>query len=126
MIGLDSTFIIDLIKGDKGAIRRAEEIGNEPFLVSSIAAFESLLGLLNTNTSRKPFDDFLDSSEIIDVNRSVSDKATQLQSQLFKKGRPLAVPDLLIVASYLQNGCNHILTRDNRFDQIPGLVVERY
>ncbi|HLC84987.1 MAG TPA: type II toxin-antitoxin system VapC family toxin [Candidatus Nanoarchaeia archaeon] len=126
MIGLDSTFIIDLINGHAGARRRAQEIGDEPILVSSVAAFEIMLGIFQRNTPREPFDEFLDNSDVIDVDRSVANKAAQLQSQLFKKGRPISIADLLIVASYLQNGCNRVLTRDARFDQIPGIVVERY
>ena len=58
MIGIDTTFIIDFLRGDTAAISKAAEIKAQNLVTTQINVYEVLVGLYLSGASGKSFTQF--------------------------------------------------------------------
>ena len=122
----DTTFLIDLFKGDEGAVNLADKINGFEVITTPINIFEFMMGAYLSNESEihKKFLQPFISTEIRNLE---AEKAAEIQATLFKKGIPIDKEDCLVASSALLEGCSRIITRNKRhFDKIPGIKVISY
>lgn len=102
---VDTRFLIDLLMGDEGAIRKAREIDEARWAATtSINVFELIYGLFGTM--------YLNSEIRLPA-------AERLLSRLDVDGMVAVIAKV--------NGCESNITRNpDRYDKIPDLKTERY
>ena len=128
MVSLDSSFLIDLLAGERRAIEKARELDRtgEPRRIAAPAAAEVLIGGYRlggayfTRTRQ-----LVDSLPHLPFDRAACHEAGRLGSILTERGTLVGAADLFIAAITLRHG-ERLLTRDQGFARIPGLAVESY
>ncbi len=125
---LDSTFLIDLLKGDATATAKMREIETlgEPVSMAAPCLTELLLGAhFKGGALLRDTLDLVARVEVLESSEAVAAEAGRLGAELLRQGLGLATTDLLIAATARLHG--HVLvTRDTDFQRIPGLAVEGY
>ena len=130
---LDTTFIIDLLRGNKNAIEKAMDLELEDKVITTeICVFELYYGIFHQKSKKtkgyiKKLNKFLDKLEIFPLDRKSSIKAAKIAAELTKKGLEIGSHDSMIAGITLANGCNIIIT-DNveHFKRIKEFTVETY
>lgn len=127
----DTTFIVDILRGDLEALKHLEEIErrNIPEKVSAITALELYEGLYQIDKSepeKQSIRDVIRSKNVLAADHDVMKEAGHLSGQLLQTGQQVDREDCIIAATALKEG-EPVLTRNNdHFERIPGLGVETY
>ena len=132
----DTTFLIDLVNEDRGAVGLAEKVDLENSFraVSVVTVYEYLLGvhsvyynnakllrekLESANRDLSPF-------EILPLTNEIARESSKLQASLQRRGRMLGLNDLYI-ASTASNLKLSLVTRNtDDFKKVPDLNIESY
>ena len=130
---IDTTFMIDLLRGNKNAIKKAIDLELEDKIITTeVSVFELYYGILhrkgkNIKDYIKKLNKFLDKLEVLPLDRKSSIKAAKIASELTKRGLEIGSHDCMIAGITLSNGCKTIIT-DNveHFKRIKELEVETY
>lgn len=131
MVVLDSTFLIDFLKNRPLAILKSRDFDND-ISTTRLNVFEILVGIYRRppNTQKRDLDsfyDFLNSINILELDRKSANEAAKISSELIRSGKMVPEIDILIAAISLSNGQNRIITQNTKdFSKIPGLKVENY
>lgn len=128
---LDASFLIDLLRGDSGAIATAREL--EENLVqqrlSSMTLFELYYGVARSNQSereREKVENVLASKPVHPADTAVMRKAGRLSGELANDGDTVDDGDLIIGATADVVG-EPVLTRNvDDFERIGTVDVETY
>jgi len=122
---LDSTFVIDHLRGEAGAVdrlRRMFEDGDEP-IVTEIVVCEVRAGLLPGDEPHLTA--LLEPLEFVQPGRETAMLAGRMRADLLRRGRTLALGNALIAASAHHLGAT-VITRNVRdFTQTP-IPIESY
>jgi tRNA(fMet)-specific endonuclease VapC len=127
----DTTFIIDILNGDEGALARLDAIEGErqPEKVSSITVLELYEGVTRTQKPEKEREQVLsvlDSKAVVPADHGVMRRAGELSGELITDGQQIDREDCIVAATGLQEG-EPVLTRNTaHFERIPGLEVVSY
>ena len=127
----DTTFIIDVLRGDSDATERLELIEKDrrPEKISSMTVLELYEGVARTQTSHDTTEqilDILDSKSIINADTTVMRKAGKLSGNLINRGQRIDREDCVIAATALLHD-EPVLTRNTEhFERIEGLAVRSY
>lgn len=125
---LDSTFLIDLLRGDEAAaakMREIEALGEGVSLPAPCLA-EILLGAhFKGGDLLRDTLDVVARLDVLEVDAAVAGEAGRLGADLLRRGQALPTTDLLIAAAARLGG-QVLVTRDTDFARIPGLAVEGY
>ena len=130
MKAIDSTFIIDFLRGDNTAAKKAKETENETIVTTNINYFEVILGELSrhgTNDAHlmKAIELF-NRIEVFELNKPATMTAARIGATLNKQGTKINSHDILIAGILLSKGITTIITRDKDFKKITGLNTEAY
>lgn len=128
MVSADSTFLIDVLRGHVGAVRRLETLvaRREPRFVSPPAVCEVLVGAqLGGEKERRSAEGLLATFSRLEFDEEACRLAGKIGADLVRSGEALSGPDLFIAAISLRHG-QPLLTRDRAFARVPGLSVETY
>ena len=125
---LDTTFLIDLLRGKKETLPIINS--KEHLLTTQINMYEVIRGLFLKNISSSRFRDVIETFEDIKVlsldNRSII-KSAEISSELIKKGNMISDCDCLTAGIALSNGVNNIVTKNvKHFDRIKDIKAETY
>jgi len=132
----DTTFLIDLVNGDDGALNLALELDahGEKVGLSTISVQEYLRGvyyLYHENKEKlrekltQAYED-ISAFHIIPYTIEIASKAAEIEVSLTKKGTLISLPDILIAATAIINNLT-LLTRNTRdFKKITGLTIRKY
>lgn len=125
---LDTSFLVDFLRGDPAAVRKARQLEDLQVRrsVPAPAAYELLEGALGRgerHLARAVA--LLDSVDIIPTDLRVASDAARIGAEGRRKGYTIVGIDILIAASAR---VNHLvlLTRDKAFSHVHGLAVEPY
>jgi len=129
---LDTTFIVDLIRSDPDAKRRAKELDarREPKLLSTPVLYEIASGLLYTRSRSEAaaFQRLSANYTVVPFDEPSAMKAAEIRAELMKLGRIKSHVDTMI-AGIASAGRHTLVSRDQDFQAISeamGLAVEAY
>ena len=128
MVSLDSSFLIDLLAGERSAVDRAARLeqSGEDRCLSAPAASEVMVGayrLGGTYLARARM--MVDGLRLLAFDQQAYHEAGRIGADLLRRGFRLGQSDLFIAAISLRHG-QRLLTRDAGFSNVPGLAVETY
>lgn len=128
MKALDASFCFDFLRGDEGArFRGAEwERGQEVLTIPAPALSEFLRSGFRRGGK------FLDRTfalsgrlEVLPLEREPAEEAARIAGELDRRGQSIGNLDLLIAAIVRRHSVT-LVTRDQDFQRIPGLLIETY
>jgi tRNA(fMet)-specific endonuclease VapC len=133
MICLDSSFIIDYLKGDLSAKKILLKYKKEKIFVSEFTVFEVAEGLiysLKKNKNKQMFNiffEFLETIEILPLTNFFSLEAAKIRANLSISGKKIDSLDSLIAGSMIANNIYKIITRNTQhFSRIKNIMVLEY
>ncbi|MDX1747385.1 MAG: PIN domain-containing protein [Halobacteriales archaeon] len=128
---LDTSFFIDLIDGDEGAIdmaRRLEDNGI-PQRIPAQVVYELFVGVGYTDTPDEEvgtLEGVLAARPVVETTEAIAARAGRMDGRLRRDGVRIAVSDLIIGATGLAYD-EPVVTRDvEDFERIPGVDVATY
>lgn len=127
---LDTSFLIDLMNGDEGAIEKAKQLETDltQQRLSSMTLFELYYGVaraVDSEAERQRIEDVLASKPVHPADTAVMRKAGRLAGELQNDGTPVGDGDVIIgaTADVVEEP---VLTRNvDDFDRL-GVDVETY
>ena len=125
---VDTTFCIDLAKGEAAAVERAKELDEkrERLAIPAPALTEFLIGGFAKGGHRlKSALDLVSRMEVLPVDETVALEAARLGAQSIRDGKPVGTLDLLTAATARVRHYP-LITRDRDFSAVPGLTIETY
>ena len=130
MIGLDTSAIIDIFKGNKN-IKPFLEINKEPLAAATMSYLELFFGLDPENPKHtsegRYYQEFFKNLYNVDLNKESCEEASKIFWRLRKEGKTIEQFDCVIAASLITSGINKILTRNSKhFEKIKQLNVISY
>jgi predicted nucleic acid-binding protein len=113
---LDTTFIIDIMRNEKMAVVKLNELvkKSEPQLVTAVTIFEIFSGL---SRSKKPIEEknkimnTLQNQIILNLDNNSAEKAGEIDGNLIKEGRMISPTDSMIAGIALVKK-EKVLTRN--------------
>lgn len=130
---LDTAALIDVLKGEKGAIAKVEGLKKTAAIyTTTINLYEILRGIYLLPPKSKDrhvqaLKALVSNLNLIDIDLDSSDAAASVYAELRKKGVEIDAPDYLIAGACIANGIGLILTRNEKhFSRITGLTVISY
>ena len=127
----DTSFIIDLLKNDDGAVAKLEEIeaNRVPQKCSSVTVLELFEGIYQfdeVTEERQTVLDVLKSKHIVDADQDLMETAGKISGKLLREGNQIDREDCVIAATAIQEN-EPVLTRNvDHFQRIDVLTVETY
>jgi tRNA(fMet)-specific endonuclease VapC len=125
---LDSTFLIDLLRGKKEALKYVEK--EEMLLTTQINVYEILKGLHSQDVSEEKYlrvKEMFENIRVLQFDDNASLRAAEISSNLMKKGITVSDCDCMIAGIALSKGAKIIVTRNvNDFSKIKEIKVETY
>lgn len=130
MACLDTSFIIDLLKGKKEGRALLDELeqNEKRITVSAPSVMELWIGAMlcaNTEREKSKINEFLSSIEILPFDERGAKQAAEIEYTLLKKGAAIETEDVMTAAIAMTQG-EKVVTRDEHFAKIPGLMVVKY
>ncbi|WP_306059121.1 type II toxin-antitoxin system VapC family toxin [Natronococcus wangiae] len=127
----DTSFIIDLLRGDEDAKRLLDIVEKEsrPQKVSSVTVLELYEGVVRSQTpetKRERILDVLETKHVVSADQTVMRKAGKLSGELINDGGRIEREDCIIAATALLND-EPILTRNTKhFNRVDDLEARSY
>ncbi len=126
----DSTFIIDLLHGDNGAIKILREKDYALF-TTEINVFEIIAGVYAIKKDMQPQLDMalalFSQMIVLPLDRKASLRAGEIAGELIKNGFKIGDCDSLIAGIALSNGVSRIITKNTKhFGRIKELNIINY
>ncbi len=131
MVCLDTTFLIDLMRGSPAAEKKLQYYADryEPLTTTPICAAELFKGAYRAKDRRNEVArarDMLEYLELLDMPVSVCEQYGKFLHELLAKGSPIGDLDTLIGSTALIHR-QILLTRNKaHFERVPGLIVETW
>ena len=130
---VDTTFLIDLLRDDEGAVEKAKELDEfEVTITTEINVFELVFGIhrsksINHKKRLKEAEMLFSRLNIFPFDHASAIKAGAILGELVKKGMEIDSLDGMVAAIALTHGCNVIVTRNvKHFERIEGIAAEGY
>ena len=132
----DTAFLIDLVNGDEGATRKAEEADAEGLFkaISVVTVHEYLRGiyylymhdkrLLESKLKRAETE--LIRFEILPYTYEVARIASEIDANLALKGIGISLADVIMAATTLYYKLTFVTRNIKHFERIPELSIETY
>lgn len=130
MIGIDTTAIIDIFKGDE-SIKGFLENNTEPLAATILNYLELFFGLDPENPKHSKegeyYRELFKNLYHLNLSQGACEKAASLNWELRKKGTPIGQFDCIIAGVLIVNGVKKILTRNvKHYANIKELKVVSY
>jgi len=130
MIGIDTSALIDLLKGDPDIVSLLGKIRESP-ASTQISYFELMLGINPEDPRHFKEERYIDEIFQNMLKLQIDDTSCKQASKIFwslkKKGKEIESSDCLIAGIFMANGITKIITRNKKhFANIPGITVISY
>jgi tRNA(fMet)-specific endonuclease VapC len=134
LILADTTFLIDLINGDSGAVSLAGILENDTVGISSITLHEYLFGIYykfsdDKNMLRKKLllaQNAFGAFEILSFNKKIAGISSMIHAGLVKEGNMIGINDIYIAATALNYRLKLITRNAKHFSLIKSLEIQKY
>ncbi len=135
MVCLDSTFVIDILKGTDKAKQLEEDIDNrgEEIFITSPAIIEIVRGLyLKSNIKNLKFEEkektlkLINSLSILDLDKNSAILAAKIEANLRNNGEIIDIEDIMIAAIAINNNETLVTRNKEHFERIKDLKIEIY
>ncbi len=133
MRAVDTTYLIDLLRGDSSAVKKAKELDEEGgAATTAINLFEITYGVyrsknIDHNRRLSDVNRLFSRLDIFPLDARAATEAGKTLGALSREGKTIDVLDGMIAAIAVTNGCDTIITRNvDHFKRIPNLEVETY
>ncbi|MBI2917238.1 MAG: type II toxin-antitoxin system VapC family toxin [Chloroflexi bacterium] len=124
---LDTTWIIEYLRGNEQVVRRVQELQEEGLGVSIISVAELFEGVFRSKTpveNEQALRDFLGGVTVLPISEEIARVYGEKKAALAKRGAAVRSLDLLIAATALAAG-TALFTFDSDFQRVEGLAVLR-
>src|SRR3989338_6226173 len=124
---LDSTFIVDFLKGDKDAVSKVRELEFERLCSTIVNLIEIAVGIyrkkdINHEVHLDKVKNLFNKFYLLNFNYESAISSARINSDLVNKGEQIDANDCSIAAIMLANGCDTIITRNKEhFQRIKGI-----
>ncbi len=130
MIGMDTTAIIDLFKGDKNLIKLLEKT-KTPVVSTQMNYLELMFGLDISKGDHiremEYYDELFEEVHTLPLNKEASKKAAKIFWNLKRSGNTIDKFDCIVAGILLSSGIDKIITRNvKHFEKISGIKVLKY
>ena len=128
---VDTTFLVDMMRNDAGAVGKAKELadGNVPVLVGAPSIFELYVGVglsVRSSEEREKVLDVLKSLAQLPLDPESATRAGLIYAQRTREGTKMDPEDAMLAGIAVENH-QPLLTRNRKhFSGIPDLKVESY
>lgn len=125
---LETSFLVDVLRKDPGALGKANQLeaSGERLCLAAPSLAEVLQGAhYRGGASLRETMEILAGLEILEVDETAAAEAGRLGADLLRRGLGVPMVDLLIAAAARVNQAT-LVTRDTAFSRIPDLAVETY
>ena len=127
---LDTSFIVDLLRGKKEALQKLNEMEAKeiPLSTTEINVLELYRGAYLSRKTHQNLEEIkalLECFQVLEFEESAYEVFASLSANLLSKGRSIGAFDELIAATILCYD-EKIVTRDNHFKEVPELEVISY
>jgi len=125
MIVLDSTFIIDFIRGDETVKRLYEKISKEDLIYTTIFTYQEVTFLpieKDDDKSLAEANSFFEKIKILYPTKSSMVISNRIISYLKKKGSLIGIIDCLIAGIAIENNAKFLTANKKHFEQVPNLA----
>jgi len=127
---LDTSILIAFLRGEEDVVAKVEEYLEEfdRLSLSIITYYEILRGLKYIDNEKKSrdFEELMDKSEIITLDREIIDRASGIYADLKRRGELVEDADILIAASCPVEGMILVTDNEEHFRRIENLEVENW
>ena len=127
---LDTSILIAFLRGEPNVVFKVKEYLEkfDKLSLSIITYYEILRGLKYLGNERKlrEFEELMDKSEIITLDRDIIRKASEIYAELKREGKIIEDADILIAATCLVKGFVLITDNEKHFGRIKGLETENW
>ena|SRR3989338_9529213 len=129
MVCLETTFLIDILRGKEKAMEMQKEFEKtEPSIsVAAPSIMEIWRGaiLKSSEKEKKKINDFLSALTILPLDEKSSKESGEIEADLAKRGELIGIADIMIAAIAKSNG-KKLVTRDGDYAKIHGLTLLKY
>lgn len=130
---LDTSFLIDLMNGDRATLRKLHELKKEQeeLNITSLTAYELYLGVQNSNRPSKERQKIRETIQKVSGSRiafgwSHGKKSAEIQKTLKENGEMIELQDIFI-SSVASKSSQKVLTGNpEHFKKVEGIEVESY
>ncbi len=130
MACLETSFIVDLFRGNKeavdflGKIKRADE---QPCVASpTIMEMVSNASLNMKKNEKEDILEFISGLEILPLDKESAIKAGEIEAELIMGGEVIEDADIMIAAVAITNNETLVTRNKKHFERIKGLRIESY
>lgn len=129
---LDTTFLIDLLRGEAGAVERAGELDEEGgAATTAVNVFELSYGVYGgVKDVERRLEDVkrvVSNLQVFPLDQRAAMKSAEIAGTLDREGRGIDPFDALIAGIVIVEGAECIVTKNVRhFERVPGLKVEKH
>ncbi|MHA1863359.1 MAG: type II toxin-antitoxin system VapC family toxin [Candidatus Thorarchaeota archaeon] len=128
---LDTSFIIDLLRGRKTAVDKIKMLEAESLStnISSPSIFELFVGISLTkkpSSEKKKVMDVLLSWGTLSLDSECAALAGKIHGQLINEGQPIDPEDSMIAAIAIVNNETLLTKNTKHFKRVPDLKIEDY
>lgn len=129
MACLETTFLIDLLRGKQNVIKLKDELSmlEQSLIIASPSVMELWVGacLKESENEKRQILELLNSVEVVDFDTESAKDAGEIEAELVRKGITIEAEDLMI-AAIARRRSEKLVTRDQHFASVPGLRVLKY
>jgi len=127
---LDTTFVIDLIKGKVNSVSKLKEFEEDriPYAITTPTVYELWSGLISLEKPEKEKQktaSLIKEQIIYFLDDKSAEEAGKIDGELIKTGQTIEPEDCMIAGIAIRNN-QKLVTRDEHFKRIEGLKVEMY
>lgn len=124
---LETTFIVDLFRGDKTAVAKAEELDRkgEAVFTTAVTVFELWQGLSAKKEKQEKLSQFVETFGLLNLDSESAKRGGEAHADLIARGARIDPEDSMIAGIALRRG-QTVLTRDEHFSRVKGLRIETY
>ena len=124
---LDTSFIIEVLDGNKNAVEKLKQLEDKQEKLSSITVMELQEGVVRSDKpeeERKQVLEILNSKNILSADRKIMKKAGEISGKLANKGKRIDREDCIIAATAILEQEPVITGNKKHFKRIENLEVE--